>query len=75
MRDFVELIGGLFVIVAVVVGVAFGGYYIYRELGPRYETTRREIIEQSKAFREIASSVERILGSGAAAKALPTLKM
>lgn len=52
MKEFVGLIAALMLAALVIAGVAGLGYGLYAVLGPRYEASRREIVEQSKSFRD-----------------------
>jgi hypothetical protein len=41
-----------FLIVAVGVGGSIGSYYLYAYLAPKYESTRRDVMLQSRAYSE-----------------------
>lgn len=52
MKDFFA-----FCIIAVLfvggcVGLSIGGYYLYAFLAPKYESTRRDVVLQSRAYSE-----------------------
>lgn len=52
MKDFFAVIGVAILVVGAVVGMSIGGYYLYAFLAPKYESTRRDVMLQSRAYSE-----------------------
>lgn len=54
MRQFFAAVGstvvGIVAAVVAVIGVSFGGWLLYRELGPRYAAVERTIFESSPSY-------------------------
>lgn len=38
--------------VAVLLGLSFGGWWLYGQMAPRYEATRREVYDESRAYQQ-----------------------
>lgn len=39
-------------VIAALVGLSIGGYYLYAYLAPKYESTRRDVMLESRAYSE-----------------------
>jgi hypothetical protein len=52
MKDALGVMGVIGGIVAAVVGIAFGGFYLYAYFAPKYEGVRRDVMIQSRAYSE-----------------------
>lgn len=52
MREFFAGLGGLVLVGLLIFGVTEGGYQLYAYFGPKYESTRRDIMLQSRAYSE-----------------------
>jgi hypothetical protein len=52
MKELLTIIGAAVLAVAVVAGLSVGGYYMYAFLAPKYESTRRDVMIQSRQYSE-----------------------
>ena len=56
MKELFGAVGAAIVVIALVVGIgvggSIGGYYLYAYLAPKYESTRRDVMLQSRAYSE-----------------------
>lgn len=50
MKDVMTLIGGVVLSVAALLGVIYGGIYLYRDAAPRQQAAEREIYEQTPSY-------------------------
>lgn len=52
MRIGFATLGILVLVVAAVAGSAIGAYYLYAYLAPKYESTRRDVMIESRSYSE-----------------------
>lgn len=52
MKDAFAALAVLILVVAGVVGTSIGGYYLYAFLAPKYESTRRDVMLNSRVYDE-----------------------
>ncbi len=52
MKDFFGVIGAAILVVAGIVGLSIGSYYLYAFLAPKYEATRRDVMIESRSYSE-----------------------
>jgi hypothetical protein len=52
MNQAIRDIGTIILVIAIVVGVAFGALYAYKYFAPRYENARREVFENTRSYNE-----------------------
>ncbi len=52
MKDFFSILFAAVVVIAVFTGLSIGGYHLYAYLAPKYESTRRDVMLQSRAYSE-----------------------
>ena len=52
MKETFGVLGVFVLVIAAMVGLSIGGYYLYAFLAPKYETTRREVMVNSRAYAE-----------------------
>lgn len=52
MKFFGAALGALLILSAIVGLGSVGGYYLYAYLAPKYESTRRDVMLQSRAYSE-----------------------
>jgi hypothetical protein len=52
MRDFLTGVLLFCLVIGVIVGLSIGGYYLYAFLAPKYESTRRDVMLESRAYSE-----------------------
>ena len=54
VKKFLETTGGIVVAIAAVVGIvlgaAYGGFWLYKEFAPKYAEVEREVFENSPSF-------------------------
>ena len=52
MKEAFGIVGALVLVLGLIAGMSIGGYYLYAFLAPKYETTRREVMTNSRAYAE-----------------------
>ncbi len=52
MKDFFAIVAVAVLGIGAIVGMSIGGYYLYAFLAPKYESTRRDVMIQSRAYSE-----------------------
>ena len=52
MKDAMFGLGVVVLIIAGITGASIGSYYLYAFLAPKYESTRRDVMLQSRAYSE-----------------------
>jgi hypothetical protein len=52
MKEVFAVLGAIVLIIGIVVGGSIGSYYLYAYLAPKYESTRRDVMLQSRAYSE-----------------------
>src|SRR6266567_3431351 len=52
MKDFLAATAVVVLVVAGVTGLSVGSYYLYAFLAPKYESTRRDVMIESRSYSE-----------------------
>lgn len=52
MKDLATVVGIVLVAVSFLGGLSVGGYYLYAFLAPKYESTRRDVMIESRVYSE-----------------------
>lgn len=52
MKDAFAVIGVAILVVAGIAGASVGSYYLYAFVAPKYESTRRDVMIESRAYSE-----------------------
>jgi hypothetical protein len=52
VKETFGVLGIVTLIIGAFTGMSIGGYYLYAFLAPKYETTRREVMVNSRAYAE-----------------------
>jgi hypothetical protein len=52
MKDVLATLAVIGFCVGAIVGLSFGGYYLYAALAPKYEATRRDVMIESRSYTE-----------------------
>lgn len=52
MKDFFAFCFVALLAIAAVAGLSIGGYHLYAYLAPKYESTRRDVMLESRAYSE-----------------------
>lgn len=52
MKDFFAFCFIAILVVGALVGLSIGGYHLYAYLAPKYESTRRDVMLESRAYSE-----------------------
>jgi hypothetical protein len=52
MKEFFAVCGIIILVIAALTGLSIGSYYLYDYLAPKYESTRRDVMIESRAYSE-----------------------
>ncbi len=52
MKEFFGAIGLVVLVIAGIAGLSVGSYYLYAFLAPKYESTRRDVMIESRSYSE-----------------------